>query len=266
MLQTIISCALFSYGIFTIQRPGFFLEKLPEFWKKYFPKSIHEPLYSCGICVASIWSLFYIFYRIVIGNYLDGYMYLIANAPVVAIAAAGGCALIDRAVKYFEYGYRYNPVKPNLSYSYLQTFDFRSNMFIQFLDEIDEKTIVLEIGGHTNKIKNYFNNRYYSVDKINGNDINNYCIQGNYFLVMQGLLFEGNLDQLITLIRHSKGFIIEGSLAGESKRQLQIIMDEFPDLIQMPFTTSKIDANIIPDHCAGEINNRLILVKRFLYR
>jgi len=266
MLQNIIISALFSYGMYTIQRPNFFLNPLTQIWKKYFPKSIHEPLYSCGICVASIWTTVYIVYRIVIDAYLDGRIYYIAMLPILSISAAGICALIDRAVKYFEYGYRYNPVKPNVTYSYLQQFDYRINMFNGFLQELGENIIIVEVGGFTKRIQELFGAKYYSIDKISGNEINDYSVNGNYFLVIQGLLFEGNMEHLITLIRKSKGFIIEGSMAGESKRQMQMILDEFPDVLQMPYTTARVDHNVIPEHCAGEINNRLILVKRYLYR
>lgn len=251
--------------MFTIQRPSFILHDLTKFWKKYFPKKLHESLYSCGICVSSIWTIVALLYRILIDIYFEGYMYYIMLLPVIIIAAGGVCAIIDRAVKYLEYGYKYNPVEPNVTYSYLQQFNFRLNMFIQFLYEIDEQTIIVEIGGATDKLKDQFKNRYYSYDKINGEDINQHCINGDYFVLIQGLLFEGHIDHLLTLLKNSKGFIIEGSLSGQSKQQLQHIIDAFPDMIKMQYTTANADKKAIPEHCAGQINNRIVLVKRYLF-
>ena len=73
--------------------------------------------------------------------------------------------------------------------------------------------------------------------------------------------FEGNFDYLLNLLSayNCKGFIIEGSLSGESKRQLQWIQDTFPEVIRLPYMTG-IDCES-PDHCGGDINNRIILIK-----
>jgi hypothetical protein len=104
MASIIFIGAFFCYGMFTIQRSGFILDKLPNLWK-------HEPLFECGVCVSSIWGIFFIVSQYLIKNYVYGKYIDLVNIPIYIIAMAGVCAVIDRAVKFFEYGYNYKKVR-----------------------------------------------------------------------------------------------------------------------------------------------------------
>ncbi len=247
-LELFIIGFFFCYGMFTLQRPGFLLDFLPRLWK-LFPKYLHEPLYSCGVCVSSFWGIIFLF---LVWTQLYCIAYL--------IAFCGGCALLDRAVKFFEYGYRYSPVKPLSNYSYLENMGFRDSLIESFLVMQVEKNIsIIEIGGYTPQLRPF--SKYYTVDKELGDDIIGKYIMYPYFILIKGLAFEGNFDYLLNLLSayNCKGFIIEGSLSGESKRQLQWIQDTFPEVIRLPYMTG-IDCEA-PDHCGGDINNRIILIK-----
>ena len=106
-LQMIIAGAFFCYGIFTLQRKDFLLEGLKTFWKK-FPKALHEPLFSCGVCVTSIWGTTFILSQFLIRKYVAVEFVILAEIPFYIISMCGICAIVDRAVKFFEVGYGYS--------------------------------------------------------------------------------------------------------------------------------------------------------------
>lgn len=250
-IQDFIIGLFFCYGMFTIQRQGFVLDYLPKLWRK-FPKFLHEPLFECGVCVSSIWGL--IFLIVLFQDFSP-----LLKIPLYLIAFAGGCAVIDRAVKFFEYGYKYNPVKPLSNYSYLENFGFRDNLFMCFLQNvIDRNVTIIEVGGDTPKLATY--PKYLSFDKAKQNNILDHYVHGEYFVLIKGLAFEGSMDSLLNLLANAKGFIVEGTLSGVSKTQLNWIMDKFDNrLIKLPYMTGAVcDA---PTHCGGAVNNRIVLVK-----
>ncbi len=106
-LQLIIAGAFFCYGMFTLQRKGFLLEGLKNTWLKL-PKALHEPLFSCGVCVTSIWGTIFILCQFLIRKYVAADYIILAEIPFYIIAMCGICAVVDRAVKFFEVGYGYS--------------------------------------------------------------------------------------------------------------------------------------------------------------
>lgn len=258
MIDILILGAFFCYGVFTIQRNGFLLDFLPKLWKK-FPKALHEPLFSCGICVSSIWGTLFILSYNYIQKSISVENQLFAMLPFYLLAFVGFTALIDRAVKAFEYHYHYTQIKPLSNYSYLENYSFRDSMIECFLtDVINKGILLLEVGGITEKYKDL--PKYASYDKSNGCDVIGTYIGEDYFLLIKGLAFEGNFDYLMGLIANSQGFIIEGSLAGDSGKQLNWILDKYPSVISMPYMTNSCVES--PTHCAGDINNRIVLIKK----
>ena len=203
-LDLLLTGAFFCYGMFTLQRPGFLLDFMRKIWKK-FPEKLHEPLFSCGVCVSSFWGIVFIFL-----NYYAIY-------PIIyLIAFCGICAILDRAVKFWEYGYKYNPVPAISNYSYLENAGFRENMIENFVDDASDKQIVLiEIGGYTSYYEKL--GTYKSYDKPT-NDILNEYISDPYFVIIKGIAFEGNIDTLLNFLGapNCKGFVVEGSTSGIS--------------------------------------------------
>jgi len=250
--------AFFCYGMYTIQRNGFLLDGLQKLWLK-FPKQIHEPLYSCGVCVSSIWGCVYLISTFLIGKHIPIEYQLLANIPLYIISFGGVCALVDRAVKFFEYGYRYTQIKPLSNYSYLENYEFRDTMIQCFLNELIEKQVqIIEIGGRTQSLIGY--EKYVSFEKMEGSDIINSYIGSEYFILIKGLAFEGNFNYLLNLLSNSNGFIIESSLGGDSGKQLNWILDEHKKVIRIPYMTN--DSCDSPTHCGGNINNRIVVIKK----
>lgn len=251
MINTVLIGAFFCYGVFTLQRPGFLLSKLPTVWKKL-PKKLHEPLFSCGVCVSSIWGIVFILAQYFIHNEL-------LRIPIYIIAMCGVCALVDRAVKYFEYGYKYNSISPMADYSYLSNYKFRDSLYDCFLQKVVRSGIpILEIGGITESLK-YSN--YSSIDKQSGTAVEDFqSASADSFILIKGLAFEGNFDKLLHSLSLAQGFIIEGSVGGESGKQIQWIMDKFDLTIKIPYTVND-NLDCRPDHC-GNTNNRVVLIKQ----
>ena len=110
MVDFVFTGAMFCYGVFTLQRKNFLFDKLPILWKK-FPKKFHEPLFECGVCVSSFWGIIFTISQYFIHEYIDKRYILLANIPFYIIAMCGICAVVDRAVKFFENGYGYNKPK-----------------------------------------------------------------------------------------------------------------------------------------------------------
>ncbi len=258
MLEILILGAFFCYGVFTIQRNGFMLDFMPKFWKK-FPKGLHEPLFSCVICVSSIWGGLFLFAYNYIQKNIATDNQLLYMIPFYLLAFVGFTALIDRAVKAFEYTYKYTQIKPLSNYSYLENNDIRDSMIECIINDVVSKGILLlEVGGITEKYKDL--PKYASYDKSNGCDVIGTYIGEDYFLLIKGLAFEGNFDYLMGLIANSQGFIIEGSLAGDSGKQLNWILDKYPSVKRIPYMTDNcIDS---PTHCGSDISNRIVLIKK----
>lgn len=242
--------ALFCYGMYTLQRPGFLLDRLPVLWKKL-PKKLHEPLYSCGVCVSSFWGAVYLL--IIISNIL------ILNYISYLVAFCGFCAILDRAVKHFEYTYKYNPVPELSNYSYLETYTYRDDMIFAFLPP--PHIPIVEIGGYTQRIAEKYYQKYAHYEKKEQSDVLKAYFSEPCFFVIKGIAFEGNFDALLNLLEKSCGFIIEGSLSGTSKTQINWILDRFSkDIIKMPYTVNISKDS--PDHCGGNVNNRIIIIKK----
>lgn len=240
--------AFFCYGMYTIQRPGFFLENMRIIWKK-FPKGLHEPLFSCGVCVSSFWGMVFLALK-----------YLHLDIIIYLVAFAGVCALLDRAVKFFEYGYKYNPVPSVSNYSYLEKATFRDTLINGFVnDAIDDGYKIVEIGGYTKELDILGTYIHY---ELPNNDFLKSYQESNYFVIIKGIAFQGNFDVLLSFLSSPgcKGFVIEGSTSGSSKSQIQWILDKFEkEVIQMPYKASISATN--PSHCGLTVNNRIVIVK-----
>lgn len=260
-IQLVIAGAFFCYGWYTLQRPNFLLHGLTKFWKKYFPRSIHEPLFSCGICVSSIWGAVFIVFQYLIINFVPSQFQIFASLPFYLVAMCGVCALVDRAVKFFEYGYKYTGgIIQDADYSYLNKFEFRDKLYDCFLQPAINKDLnIVEIGGMTEALTRY--PRYYSVEKREGNNLIGTVLPRDKFILIKGLLFEGDFDYLLNVLAQSKGFIIESSISGESGKQVQWILDKFDGVIKLNYSLSNFGVTECPDHCGNNINNRIILIQ-----
>jgi hypothetical protein len=110
MFSLIVTGAFFCYGMYTLQRKGFLLDQLPNLWKKL-PTKFHEPLFDCGVCVSSVWGIFFIVSQWILKHVVPHKYLEIASIPIYIISMCGICAVIDRAVKFFEYGYNYKKTR-----------------------------------------------------------------------------------------------------------------------------------------------------------
>jgi len=261
MLQLVITGAFFCYGWYTLQRNGFLLDKLPKFWKRFFPKAMHEALFSCGICVSSIWGITFILSQFCITNFVPSQYQILVNIPFYIVAMCGICAVVDRAVKFFEYGYKYTGgIVPDSDYSYLNKFEFRDKLYDCFLQAAIQKNYsIVEIGGKTDNLTRYMG--YWSIDKKEGNNLIGTVLPRDKFILIKGLAFEGDFDYLLNVLAQSKGFIVEASLSGESGKQVQWILDKFDGIIKLNYTISNFGVSECPEHCGNNVNNRIILIQ-----
>ena len=173
----------------------------------------------------------------------------------------GICAVLDRAVKYFEYGYKYTgSIMPGADYSYLNKFEFRDKMYDCYMkDAIEKDYWIIEVGGTTEALTRYAN--YAAIDKRNGDNLIGTELPRDKFILIKGLLFEGDFDYLLAVLQHSKGFIIEASISGESGKQVQWILDKFDGIIKLNYSLSNFGVTECPEHCGNNINNRIILIQ-----
>lgn len=259
MLQLVITGALFCYGLFTLHRVGFLLHGFTKFWK-LFPKAIHEPLFSCGVCVSSIWGIIFLIAQYLIINFVPAQYQLLANIPFYIVAMCGICAIADRAVKFFEYGYKYTGgIISNTDYSYLNKFEFRDKLYDCFLQAAINKDLpIIEVGGITETLTRY--SQYLPLDKKQGTDLIGTVLPRDKFILVKGLAFEGDFDYLMQVLAHSKGFIIESSISGESGKQVQWILDKFDGIIKLNYSISNFGVSECPEHCGNNVNNRIILI------
>lgn len=254
-LTLLLTGAFFCYGMYTLQRPGFLLDFMRKFWK-LFPENMHEPLFSCGVCVSSFWGIVFLTL-----NYFEIYL------PIYLISFCGICAVLDRAIKFYEYGYKYNPIPAISNYSYLENAKYRDNMILGFVEEAIFSCEIIEIGGRTTSLmhgivnnKNYVF-KYKSYDKPDFDVLNTY-FNDPYFVLIKGIAFEGNFDALLNFLgsANCKGFVVEGSTSGISGTQINWIMDRFKDhIIQMPYKVNV--SRGCPDHCGISVNDRIVIVK-----
>lgn len=260
MLQLVITGAFFCYGWYTLQRNGFLLNNLTKFWKRFFPKAMHEALFSCGICVTSIWGITFLLSQFAITNFVPLKFQPLVNIPFYIVAMCGICAFLDRAIKFFEYGYKYTGgILGGSDYSYFNKFDFRDKLYDCFLQAAISKDYpIIEVGGLTESLTRYPS--YLSVEKKEGHDLQNTVLPRDKFILVKGLLFEGNFDQLLLVLEASKGFIIESSISGESGKQVQWILDKFDGIIKLPYSISNFGVTECPDHCGGNVTNRIVLI------
>lgn len=262
MLQLVITGAFFCYGWYTLQRTNFLLDKLPKvLWKRFFPKAMHEALFSCGICVSSIWGITFVLSQFAITNFIPVKFQLLVNIPFYIVAMCGICAVVDRAVKFFEYGYKYTGgIIQNSDYSYLNKFEFRDKLYDCFLQAAIQKDYaVVEVGGFTENLSRYAG--YLPVDKKEGHNLIGTVLPRDKFILVKGLAFEGDFDYLINVLAQSKGFIIESSLGGESGKQVQWILDKFDGVIKLNYSISNFGVTECPEHCGNNVNNRIILIQ-----
>lgn len=263
-LTLFIIGAFFAYGMYTIQRPGFFAEPLRSIFKRL-PEKLHEPFFSCGVCVSSVWGLYYLAST----YYAINHGMMILLVPNYLVALAGFCAILDRSVKFFEYGYRYNYLPKNPDYTYLSSYISRNRLTTPFVvDAIQHGRNIVEIGGFTEWIKNQAGEeRYLSYDLEQGRIIKDECFGDNYFVLIKGLCFEGQINNLISILANAKGFIIESSISGTSGTQVNYILDAFDqdDITTIPFKINAFEKNT-PAHCAGNVSDRILIIKHYKHR
>jgi hypothetical protein len=243
--------------MYTIQRPGFLADFLPKIFRK-FPKSLHEPLFSCGVCVSSIWGIFYF----VVQYLSEIYNISIIMIPLYLVALAGICVLFDRSIKSFEYNYKYNYWSKNNNYHYLAGDQARDTIVRNFiLEPIHHANNIIEIGGLTESIKKMAGNRYYSLDLLNKIDASNHMFGDKYFVLIKGIAYEGDFDKLIGLLSNSTGFIVEAAISGNSQKQINWILEAFSQqkLIKIPYQANSLETNVMD--CGSSVNQRIILIK-----
>jgi hypothetical protein len=270
MLQLIFVCALFAYGMFTIQRPGFLLAGLRNVWR-LFPASLHETLFECGICVASLWGGGSYLYLLLVHQFISPHYRPYFWLPVAIISMSGICAFIDRAVKAFEKHYGYKPAvksKGEDKWKYLFPYsELRKMMVQQFVtDNIDRNTFVVEIGGSNSK---YSSSVYYisysdATGKLHEKEIIRLIQQfnqtkGKYSVVILGLAYEGNLRALKKLIAHSQASLIEYSDDGISRQQIELLTEGIKTKLLIPEYTINVDPKDAPAKC-GSVEKRKVII------
>lgn len=222
---------------------------------------MHEALYSCGICVSSIWGIFFLLSQYFITNYVSSNIQPLVSIPFYIVAMCGVCAVVDRMVKFFEYGYKYTGgVISNTDYSYLNKFEFRDKLYDCFLQAaINKDYPIIEVGGTTDTLTRYPG--YLPLDKKDGNNLIGTILPRDKFILVKGLAFEGDFDYLLQVLAHAKGFIVESSISGESGKQVQWILDKFDGVIKLNYSISNFGVTECPEHCGNDVNNRIILIQ-----
>lgn len=265
-MLNIFIAAMFAYGMFTLQRPGFLLDFMRPFWKKIAPKGLHEPLFECGVCVSSIWGGSCFIYL----NLFTQWYYMI---PVAMIASSGMLAIVDRAVKAFEKHYGYKAAgasscsvpqveaKQEKSWEYLVDSEALRSILIEgFIHRsLDKNHYLIEIGGkafYTTRSKyQSFNDKHRLTAE---NMPAPYMLGYVYDVVILGLYFEGNLVLLKNLIKNARRTYIEYSKDGESLKQLEFLTKDMNVKILIPEYTLPITGKA-PAEC-GSVTTRSVVM------
>jgi hypothetical protein len=268
MLQTIIICSLFSYGAFTVQRPGFILDFMRSVWK-LFPERLHETLYACGVCVASLWGGTCYVYIQWLEREQDNPYRLILWIPVILGAVSGLNAIIDRAVKAFEKQYGYKTVqklKGEDQWKYLLPYSqLRNGICRQFItDNLNRGHSVIEVGGYSELYAHAKNYHSFSAENMLGESEMRSIMRSSiktgskYSVFILGLAFEGNLRTLKEFIKHSHVALIEYSDDGISRQQIELLTEGIKTKLLIPEYT--INSHETPPQKCGSTEKRKVII------
>lgn len=266
MFEAILISALFAYGMFTIQRPGFLMDWMRPVWKK-FPKKMHDTLFECGVCVASLWGGSVYLYQVYLIPELPAVWHPLLYLPIVMIAGSGICAVVDRGVKAMEkvYGYK-APVKSigEDKWEYLKPYEELRRVFAEsfFYNAVYHDRAIVEIGGvdtawsRASKKYTFFSH----ANRLSGEAVDAFIRKsGDYDVVILGLAFDGDLRELRKLIMFSHSALIEYSDDGISREQVEKITEYLNVKILIPeFHIG--DANA-PKQCGRVTKRKIIIVK-----
>lgn len=267
MLQQILISSFFSYGMFTIQRPGFLMAWMRPIWKT-FPKKWHETLFECGICVASLWGGLVFLYTEYIIPLASNNWHTMLWLPVIMIAASGVNSFLDRGIKAFEKHYGYKPPQKEIEgekkWEYLMPYDSLRKIFADnfVLNTIRRDEMVIEIGGLHHDWKGSANYVSYSHSSLLNQDslAAIFGWQKTYSVVIMGLAFDGDLRILKKLIEHSHETFIEYSDDGISKQQIEQLTEGIKTKVVLPeFTIEGPQA--APKECGQVSKRKIILLK-----
>jgi hypothetical protein len=269
MLEKIIVCSLFSYGIFTVQRPGFILTRLPNLWKRILPESLHEPFFACGVCVVSVWGTLCYYYMAYVQQYCTyESLRLFLFLPVILVCATGLNALLDRSVKSFEKNYGYKTPQAKLQgearWNYLVPYaKLRTMLVDQFVSKMKMANwLIVEVGGKNEAYARYLNYMYFDhTSRLNRDavaQIINMQQKGySYAVVILGLYYEGDIRDLRELIKYSSQTLIEYSDDGHSRDQIAYLTEGISTKMLIP--EYEIYSDEKPQGC-GNITRRKILI------
>jgi hypothetical protein len=271
MLQLILICSLFSYGMFTIQRPGFVLHGLRGFWK-LLPEALHETFFACGVCVASLWGGSCFIYVTSVDTFVPVNLQPIAYLPVAMICCSGLNAVLDRAVKAFEKHYGYQPpstAKGEQQWNYLLPYaELRKTICRQFLvDNLNRGYHVIEIGGFQDIYSNA--KRYHSYgynNKLDEHEIVKLIhhfrtTKQKYVVFIMGLYYEGNLRFLKKLIQEANVALIEYSDDGISRQQIDLITEGIKTKLLIPEYTINSHDQTSPTKCGSTEKRKIIILQ-----
>jgi hypothetical protein len=266
-MNTILICALFAYGMFTLQRPGFLLYFLRNVWKKL-PKGIHEPLFDCGVCVASLWGGLAYCLVVFVAPLLPGYWPQLLLLPVYIIAASGITAFMDRAVKAFEKHYGYKT--PNIAtgeqkWDYLLPYNtLRTLLVDSFVREsFRQGIVVIEVGGYHKEwenIKYLFYNHETTLTRGTLGQCAPYMNGLRYHVVILGLCFEGDIKVLQELISGAETAVIEYSDDGISRAQIAQITEGMEAQLYIPEFEINTEKPA-PKTCGGAQKRKILYVQ-----
>ena len=83
-VSLILIMALVAQGAYAAQQDGMILHFLAKVWE-FFPTWLHKPLFTCPVCMVSLWGIPAIFYV----SHFSGYVIDPRMLPVYLLSAAG---------------------------------------------------------------------------------------------------------------------------------------------------------------------------------